>query len=338
MKKISILTEGSLAYGFGHIVRCTSFYDELEENGCQVEFIIEGDDTVENIINNRKYKLLQWHGNILDIITDLNNSDAVILDSLYLTQSDIDILCNQNFVILSIDDFLRNKYTNSIILDWTINSNLFNKHKHNEKDNHLFIGVENAIIRKSFFESKKNSNISIINNKIEDILIIMGGTDIRDLTKPILNLLLYKFPNVCLHIIYNNKLNLKKQHKSRVNVYSNLNASELRDVMLNCDIAISAGGQTLYELATIGLPTIAIKVIDNQTEDIIGWVKAGLIINIIEWDDPKLSEKLVLSIDKLDSLEQRIKIKNKVINIISSNNINKITNFLITMINDKSRK
>ncbi len=335
MKKISILTEGSSTYGFGHIVRCTSFYDELEQKGYQVQFFIAGDNTVENILKERCYTILNWHGKIPEIIAELNNYDAVILDSLYLKQDDIDVLCNQNFVILTIDDYLRNKYTNAIILDWTINSNVYNKHQHNEKDNQLFIGAENAIVRKSFFEK---NNLSKINNSIEDVLIIMGGTDIRNLTKPIVNLLLDKYQNINLHVIYKNQIEVKPEDQNRIKGYSNLNATELRDVMLKCDIAISAGGQTLYELATVGLPTIVIKVIDNQNEDINGWEKAGLISSIIDWNDANFFDKLILSIEPLNSIDQRLNIRNKVINIISSDNINKITNFLIDKINDKVRK
>lgn len=40
--------------------------------------------------------------------------------------------------------------------------------------------------------------------------------------------------------------------------------SHLRDVMLGVDLAVSAGGQTLYELAATGTPAVAIEAFDNQ--------------------------------------------------------------------------
>jgi UDP-4-amino-4,6-dideoxy-N-acetyl-beta-L-altrosamine N-acetyltransferase len=51
----------------------------------------------------------------------------------------------------------------------------------------------------------------------------------------------------------------------------------MRDVMLESDIAISACGQTLYELARVGVPTVAVAVAENQMNNAEGWREAGFI-------------------------------------------------------------
>ncbi len=38
----------------------------------------------------------------------------------------------------------------------------------------------------------------------------------------------------------------------------------MKNLMINNDLAISAGGNTLYELCACGIPTIAIIIADNQ--------------------------------------------------------------------------
>lgn len=48
-------------------------------------------------------------------------------------------------------------------------------------------------------------------------------------------------------------------------------AERMKDVMAGSDLAISAAGQTLYELARIGLPTIAIAVARDQLGNVEGW-------------------------------------------------------------------
>ncbi|MDQ7082427.1 MAG: glycosyltransferase [Aquificota bacterium] len=54
-------------------------------------------------------------------------------------------------------------------------------------------------------------------------------------------------------------------------------AEEMKNLMLDADIAISAGGQTLYELARVGVPTIAVAVAENQMWNVSEWQEAGFI-------------------------------------------------------------
>jgi len=70
------------------------------------------------------------------------------------------------------------------------------------------------------------------------------------------------------------------------------------------DLVITAGGQTLYELARIGLPAIAIKVAENQNLNILGWEKTGFLQFLGNWD--KLSpELLCTAIEKSLSMDTR---------------------------------
>jgi len=62
--------------------------------------------------------------------------------------------------------------------------------------------------------------------------------------------------------------------------------------MLDSDVAISAAGQTIYELARIGVPTIAIAVADNQTFHLKGWIKEGFIASEINYKDINLEHKI----------------------------------------------
>jgi spore coat polysaccharide biosynthesis predicted glycosyltransferase SpsG len=51
----------------------------------------------------------------------------------------------------------------------------------------------------------------------------------------------------------------------------------MKRIMLESDIAISAGGQTLNELASVGVPTIGICMVENQLGNVKGWEKVGFL-------------------------------------------------------------
>ena len=63
--------------------------------------------------------------------------------------------------------------------------------------------------------------------------------------------------------------------------------------MWKCDLAISAGGQTTYELARVGVPTIAIGLAENQRNNIRGWIEKGFLKKELWYDDDNLFEELI---------------------------------------------
>ena len=79
----------------------------------------------------------------------------------------------------------------------------------------------------------------------------------------------------------------------------------MKELMLNSDIAISAGGQTLYELARIGVPTIGICMAKNQEKNLNGWQMAGFIDYIGWYNNNELQFVLKQSIANLISSEER---------------------------------
>ena len=65
---------------------------------------------------------------------------------------------------------------------------------------------------------------------------------------------------------------------------------QMLEAMESTDLAISSAGQTLYELARVGVPTIAVGVVDNQINNIKNWQKQGFIEFAGFWDDEDLGK------------------------------------------------
>ena len=79
----------------------------------------------------------------------------------------------------------------------------------------------------------------------------------------------------------------------------------MKQAMLDSDIAISAGGQTLYELARVGVPAMAIVVAENQMNNVRGWQKAGFIEYAGWWDDKHLPDMLIAGLRVLNNFHVR---------------------------------
>ena len=98
--------------------------------------------------------------------------------------------------------------------------------------------------------------------------------------------------------IYTNDLyqgltnNLFKKNNNVELIYSP-NSAEIIDAMSSVDLAISASGQTLYELACIGVPTVAVGIIDNQKNNIKNWINLGFIEYAGCWNNKNLLDNIL---------------------------------------------
>jgi len=70
--------------------------------------------------------------------------------------------------------------------------------------------------------------------------------------------------HVIVGIFNQNKEELYAIAKQYPNIHLHENVSNMSNYMRQCDIAISAGGSTLYELCACGTPTIVMEIADNQ--------------------------------------------------------------------------
>ena len=297
--KVYIITEGSKDLGFGHIARCVSFYDKFEDLKYSVEMLIDGDISCSKLLENRRHKYVSWHRNIADL--DYTKGCILFVDSLIASQKEVDYLQSLSPYFAIIDDFQRRLYKRALIIDWTPNVENTTKHAHNKNGiNKLLQGLEYSVLRNPFINTAYYEF-----RKLHSITIIMGGSDIRNLTIPIALMIRRAFPNLKVNVVLGPGTQEIQNQECELSLYRSLNAEEIKSLFLNSDIIISAGGQTLFELAALNVPTIPIQVIDNQTEDLTGLKALGFFDEIFQWNDPLLLEKIQDKIVSLSDVQAR---------------------------------
>lgn len=323
--EIIILTEGDHEYGLGHIIRCTSFYDEFKLRGHEVSFIIDGQYDFGFIIEDRNYYKINWLENINKLDRYFSKNTVLFFDSNQATQKDVDYLRTRVKYFVVIDDYKRRDYKNTIILDWTTNIEKTNKYHHNlSNGNQLLLGLSYSVLRKPF---RGNNKFTI--DKLKSILITMGGTDVRNLSLSLIDYLHRELPNLKLNVVIGpgTTFNKKIQYEN-IKYYYNLDAKGMKNVMELSDLAITAGGETINELISIGVPSIAVMVADNQKENLIQLYNLGLIVDFFKWNDPTLYNKIKNKIIEYKSLKKRKNIYGRLIEYDLGNGINRIMDII----------
>ncbi len=115
---------------------------------------------------------------------------------------------------------------------------------------------------------------------------------LRNLTAPVLETLVNNYPRLTKRVVIGagfkdvNVIVDVMDDKSELIYYPDANM--MRRLMLESDIVVSGGGQTLYELARIGTPVVAVGLALNQLHNLDYWQTTGFIEYAGFWDDNKL--------------------------------------------------
>lgn len=303
--KIIILTEGGKNIGFGHITRCMALYQAFEEKGIMSELIINGDEDVKCLLGDKNYRILNWLRKEKKTFELVKKSTIVIIDSYLASISLYENLSNLVEIPVYIDDTKRLNYPRGIVL----NGNVYAKTLHYpEKDGVAYLlGTKYTPLRKDFWHIAKKE----ITKRIRSVMVTFGGDDKRNMTPKILQFLNDRYPelikNVVIGIGFQNIKEIKKLKNKKTNLVYMPDAEAMKKIMLESDLAISAGGQTLYELARIGVPTIGICVADNQWNNIQEWSKVKFLEYVGWYTEKEIFATLERAITKLKAHRERLK-------------------------------
>jgi len=304
--KTFILTEGGGKIGFGHIARCFSLYQAFEERQIPAQMLIYGYSDVAAILPENGYQLVDWIHDSVVRRKLLAGSDLVIIDSMIVSQETVLNIAAQARAVACIDDARRitHKSDNTTIIDWTP----FAEKEYapiGGKNSDYLLGTKYISLRKPFWDVPERE----IKEEVASILITMGGGDLRGLSPRLLKILQVEMPSgVRKQVVIGRGFDesivtqlLKMGREDDVALIFYPGAVEMAAAFGNADIVVSGGGQTLYELARMGLPAIAIEVIDNQRLDIAGWHTVGSIDYAGKWNDEKTYDNVASLIRRLGS-------------------------------------
>lgn len=101
--------------------------------------------------------------------------------------------------------------------------------------------------------------------------------------------------------------------------------------MENVDLAITGGGQTIFELANVGIPSIVIQIAENQKNNIIGLNKKGTLMFAGNYDDPLLLDNINKNVELLKSKGKREEMSKKAMQTIDGNGSERIVNYLLDL-------
>lgn len=274
--RIQILTEGYAYTGYGHLSRCTAIARAFGAEGERVLFVINGDENASHLVRPFPSVVFNWLEERERLLERLSEADIVIVDSYLADKKLYEAIRSRVKTCVFLDDFNRLDYPEGIVVNGTVGAERI---PYRPTHGSLYLlGKDYVILREAFMDLPKEREIK---EHIETVLITFGGSDpLNQTSKVLLNLVQLKNDwkkIVILGAAFSKMGEIKVIADERTSLYQDVSAKEMRDLMLKADLAFSAAGQTINELAITGLPAVIFKVADNQDYNIEGWEKVGFI-------------------------------------------------------------
>mgnify|MGYP004459473051 FL=1 len=228
----------------------------------------------------------------------------ILVDSYYVTEKYL-VALKKRITTIYMDDI----YAFSYPVDMLINYNIYGEEMGYEKDaafadTKLLLGTEYVPLREEFAAgagyaqsrkelSAETENVTPAEDRLHQmaeqgrtadggILITTGGSDSFNLAGQLLmEAMKYDALKEKEYHAVSGSLNphigeLQALAEKHENIHIHCNVTNMAELMAESEVALSAGGSTLYELCAMGVPVIAFSFAENQERLVQTFVKRGI--------------------------------------------------------------
>ncbi len=321
--EIIILTEAGEKFGYGHLMRCLAIAQGFMAAGIDSVFYIRGDAEPDRILNEFEWSCLEWLENTPDV-----KGRIVIVDSYYSDEAFCKMIYHKAGRVLFIDDYNRIAYPGGFVLNSVIGAEEIG-YPENSSITYL-LGPKYHPLRREFWDVPEK----VINREVKKILVTFGGTDMTNETPGVLRYLKTHYPELEKHVIigkgFSNIDEINEAADDKTVLIMNADAEVMKNEMMECDVAISAAGQTIYELARVGVPSMGFCVVENQIKNFLVWERAGIFYFLNTISDKNAIMHISNIMTDILSFDIRVRINMEVKKLMSRDSTQKICELLIS--------
>lgn len=290
-----IRADGNSVIGMGHIMRCMSIADAATQTDINNKpvFITACEEGAQ-MIKDRGYDVILFDTDYQDMESELpklseilQKQDIILVDSYQVTVSyykELGKLCHT-----ACFEDMGEPYPVELLINYNIygpgleEAYLKSKSALEELPKNVLLGVEYMPLRKEF----STGSDYIVKDKVKNVLVTTGGSDPYFVTdsfcEAFLNSEFIKSQDIVFHVVsgpFNKyKDELIRKYGNNKNIVIHENVKDMKSLMLESDVVITATGSTIYEVSALGVPMICFYFAENQRQGAEAFEKLTPVVN-----------------------------------------------------------
>lgn len=265
-----IRADGNAKIGAGHLMRCLTIAEEVavrQGSGETICFVcadgesaaLAGQQGFRSRVLGTDYRDMESELGLWQKIA--TERSVILVDSYYVTDRYLNALRQYGQVVL-IDDLGTHRYPVDCVINYNVSASAAAYQELYQKEPaRLLIGSSYVPLRGQFLKARWMQE-----TEVGHVLITTGGGDIGNIGGRILDRIYRE--DLAFHLImgrFNPHFQkMKEREKDDANLWIHHDVKDMAELMQRCDVALTAGGSTVYELAAVGVPFICFSYAENQ--------------------------------------------------------------------------
>lgn len=257
----------------GHIMRCLAIAQEWHRRGGDCLFV-SSDAGAARFVESKGFRCIALNSNWKDLNGEISamqrivrghGRPALLVDTYSITARYIEALSPFAAVgYMGTKRIISNRL--AFLINYSVNIDEVLYDRLAEGGNcRMLLGPRYAPLRKGFQDHRPRST-----EKVRNILLTTGNGDAIGITTPIIEALMPLLDangariKVVIGSLFSNKDELYNRFAHAIGVELLADVDDMAPLMLGSDVAVSACGTTLYELAACGVPTVGFSLVPEQ--------------------------------------------------------------------------
>lgn len=317
-----IHTEGDRVRGLGHVSRCSAYADEWSRRGGRVVWVLDGDEAASGLIQpGQEVRLTLWQDDAAGALSD-PGAAVTIVDSYTAPAGVREALAAMGGETVFIDDLWQRWPAGRVVHPAPDQRPPEAPAAH--PDSVWLVGPGWHPLRGPFVDLPPRGPTR---ERVERVLVVFGGGDLRKAGSAMADLAHAVWPDAAVDLV----LGAGQERPAtppHLTVHQALDAGAMARLMQDVDVAISGAGQTIFELARCGTPTVMVGIADNQRANLEQWPSLCGFIDAGSWDGADLQDRVRNGLFALHSAGPRQDISARASGIVDGQGVRRLFDYL----------
>lgn len=279
-----IRADGNAKIGAGHLMRCLTIAEAVRKlpDGPEILVLCADEDSAK-LASDKGFRAGVFHTDYRRMEEELplwnrwitDEKNTILVDSYYVTDEYLAAIGNFGRVCL-MDDMQNHRFPVDVVINYNVfadETTYFQLYKcgydeivrryaiNKSWDVQFYLGGAYAPLREQF----QNVDYSV-KEQVEQVLITTGAGDADNIAGEVLDRIYRE--ELTYHVLVGrfspHLAGWQERAAECSNILVHFDVQDMAGLMKDCDLAVTAGGSTVYELAAVGVPFIGFAYAENQ--------------------------------------------------------------------------